>query len=55
MYAICDTSGCGNFQVPVPLPAEHGTVVCGPCGVPVTRLEENAPAEPKEMPTWEIE
>ena len=55
MYATCETEGCGNAYIPIPLREDHGTVFCGPCGVPVTRLEENAPAEPKEMPTWEIE
>ena len=52
MHAICDTSGCGNFQVPVPLPAEHGTVVCGPCGVPVTNITDIKPEEGTVLPQW---
>lgn len=55
MYATCETEGCRNAYIPIPLPEDYGTVFCGPCGRPVTRIEENAPAEPKEMPTWEIE
>lgn len=55
MYATCETVGCGNSYLPIQIPDDAVNVVCGPCGNTVTRLEENAPAEPKEMPTWEIE
>lgn len=55
MYATCATTGCVNAFTPIEVPGGVDSVACGPCGNPVTRLEENAPAEPKEMPTWEIE
>ena len=53
MFATCETTHCWNELKPLEVPADV-TVVCGPCGTPVTLIEENAPVEPKEMPTWEI-
>lgn len=52
MYATCETEGCENIYVPIPLPADYGTVICGPCGVPVTNITEMQPDEGKELPEW---
>lgn len=53
VFAICDTEGCVNQHVYIAVP-DNTNVVCGPCGNPINRLEENKPEEPKELPAWEI-
>lgn len=52
MYATCETSGCGNAYKPVPLPADYGTVICGPCGNPVTNITDIKPNEGTVLPEW---
>lgn len=52
MYATCETPGCLSEFVPIPLRADHGTVICGVCGVPITHITDTAPEPVKEMPTW---
>ena len=52
MYAICHTEGCGNGRVPIPVPDDAGTVVCGPCGQPITDLTDTSPELPTEVPSW---
>ena len=54
MYGTCENTDCASYMYPCPIPEDHGAVICGPCGVPVTNIEVNGPVEPKEMPTWEI-
>lgn len=54
MYGTCENTDCVSYMYPCPLPDDYGTVICGPCGNPVTNIEVNGPVEPKEMPTWEI-
>ena len=55
VWGTCLTEGCDAYMIPIHVEKLWGRLVCGVCGQTVTRLEENAPAEPKEMPTWEIE
>ena len=52
MYATCHTMGCENAAVPIPIPEAPGTVVCGPCGQPITDLSDTPPELPKEVPAW---
>ena len=52
MYAICHTEGCGNAGLGIQIPVDAGTVVCGPCGQPITDLTETPPEQPKEVPSW---
>lgn len=52
MYATCETDGCGNAYIPVILPSEYGTVICGPCGVPVTNITDIKPTEGTVLPEW---
>lgn len=52
MYATCETEGCGNSYVPVSLPPDYGTVICGPCGVPVTNITDIKPTEGAVLPEW---
>lgn len=54
MFAVCETVGCHNNSQYIPIPDADSVVVCGPCGNPINRLEENKPEEPKELPAWEI-
>lgn len=52
MFATCETDGCGNAYIPVPLPPDYGTVVCGPCGTPVTNITDIRPTEGTVLPQW---
>ena len=52
MYATCETGGCGNAYIPVTLPPDYGTVICGPCGVPVTNITDIKPEEGTVLPQW---
>lgn len=52
MYAICRTEGCGNAGLGIRVPDDAGTVVCGPCGQPITDLSETPPELPTEVPSW---
>jgi hypothetical protein len=54
MHATCHTPACENAETPIPIPADPGDVVCGPCGQPITDLTATPPALPEEMPTWEL-
>ena len=52
MYATCETEGCGNAYIPIPLREDHGTVFCGPCGVQVTNITDIKPEEGRVLPEW---
>jgi len=52
VYATCHTTGCGNEHIPIPIAEVPGTVVCGPCGQPITDLTETPPELPTEVPQW---
>ena len=52
MYATCETEGCGNAYVPVPLPDDYGAVICGPCGSKITNVSDVAPEPITEVPEW---
>ena len=52
MYATCETEGCGNAYIPVTLPTDYGTVICGPCGVPVANITDIKPTEGTVLPEW---
>jgi hypothetical protein len=41
----CHTHGCGNGEIPIPLPVEnieHPSVQCGVCGQFITDIKESA-------------
>ena len=52
MYATCETPDCGSAYTPVPLPPDYGTVICGPCGTPVTNITDIKPTEGTVLPQW---
>ena len=52
MYATCETADCGNLGVPIRLPADAGTVICGVCGVPITNITDIKPTEGTVLPEW---
>ena len=52
MHATCETTGCENHGVPIPIPDDYGTVTCGPCGQPITDLTDTPPELPTEVPSW---
>ena len=52
MYATCETEGCGNAYIPIPLREDHGAVFCGPCGVQVTNITDVKPTEGTVLPQW---
>ena len=52
MYATCETEGCRNAYIPIPLPEDYGTVFCGPCGAPVTNITDIKPEEGTVLPQW---
>ena len=37
---------------PCPLPDDYGTVICGPCGNPVTNITDIKPEEGTVLPQW---
>ena len=41
-----------NAYIPIPLPEDYGTVICGPCGNPVTNITDIKPAEGTVLPQW---
>jgi len=51
MYATCETPGCGNQYVPVEVPPDM-SVICGPCGTPVTNITDIKPTEGTVLPEW---
>ena len=51
MYATCETPGCWNEMKPLEVPADV-TVVCGPCGNPVTNITDIKPEEGRVLPGW---
>lgn len=52
MYATCHTPTCENQGVPILVPEDAETVVCGPCGQPITDLSTTPPELPTEVPSW---
>ena len=52
MYATCETVGCENSYLPIPIPDDAINVVCGPCGVPVTNIADIKPTEGTVLPEW---
>ena len=52
MYATCETEGCVNAYIPIPLPEDYGTVICGPCGIPATNITDIKPEEGTVLPQW---
>ena len=52
IYATCETSGCGNAFIPIPIPDDAVGVVCGPCGNPVTNITDIKPEEGTVLPEW---
>ena len=51
MFATCETPGCWNELKPLEVPADV-TVVCGPCGKPVTNITDIKPEEGTVLPQW---
>ena len=51
MFAACETTDCWNELKPLEVPAEV-TVVCGPCGNPVTNITDIRPEEGTVLPEW---
>ena len=54
MFVMCETVGCQNLGHYVQIPDADSVVVCGPCGQPITRIENSKPEELRELPAWEI-
>lgn len=52
MYATCATEGCSNAYLPVLIPDDAGTVMCGPCGFEVTNITDIKPNEGTVLPEW---
>lgn len=52
MYGTCENEACGNYMWPCPLPDDHGAVICGPCGTPVTNITDIKPEEGTVLPEW---
>ena len=52
VYATCRTDGCLNALIPIDIQEGAATVVCGPCGQPITDLTDTPPELPTEVPTW---
>ena len=52
MYATCETEGCENAYVPIPLPPDYGQILCGPCGNPITNITDIEPVEGQVLPEW---
>ncbi|SMY05106.1 hypothetical protein BANT918_03265 [Brevibacterium antiquum CNRZ 918] len=52
MYATCETVGCGNSYRQIAIPDDAGTVICGPCGNPITNITDIKPTEGTVLPTW---
>lgn len=52
MYGTCENTDCGNYMYPCPLPVDHGTVLCGPCGTSVTNITDIKPDEGRVLPEW---
>ena len=51
MFAACETTGCRNELKPLEVP-DDVTVVCGPCGTPVTNITDIKPTEGTVLPQW---
>ena len=51
MYATCKTNGCWNELKALEVPADV-TVICGPCGNPVTNITDIKPTEGTVLPQW---
>ena len=51
MFAACETTGCWNELKPLEVP-DDVTVVCGPCGKPVTNITDIKPEEGRVLPGW---
>ena len=52
MYGTCENTDCVSYMYPCPLPDDYGTVICGPCGVPVTNITDIEPEEGTVLPQW---
>ena len=52
MFSECTTDGCENRGVFVPVPADAGIVICGPCGYQITSFTDTLPEPVTEVPEW---
>lgn len=52
MYATCHTEGCTNQGIPIEVPADIDTLVCGVCSEPITDVTDTAPTLPEVLPSW---
>ena len=52
MYGTCENENCPSYMYSCPLSDDHGTVICGPCGVPVTNITDIKPTEGTVLPQW---
>lgn len=52
MFGTCENENCPSYMYACPLSADHGTVICGPCGTPVTNITDINPEEGTVLPEW---
>ena len=52
MFGTCENEACTSYMWPCPIPADHGAVICGPCGNPVTNITDIKPEEGTVLPEW---
>lgn len=52
MFGTCENEECKSYMYPCPLPVDYGTVICGPCGNPVTSITDIKPEEGRVLPEW---
>lgn len=54
MHATCHTSGCENQGIPIRIPEDADTVVCGVCSQPITDVTDTPTELPEELPPWDV-
>lgn len=55
MHAItCRTEGCENAGYTLVLTRPGHSIICGPCGQPITDIDPPLPDEPYSMPPENI-
>lgn len=52
MYATCHTEGCTNQGIPIKVPDDIDTIVCGVCSQTITDVTTEPTALPEEIPPW---
>ena len=56
IWATCRTEGCGSNGIPIHIVGKPPfSIICGPCGQPVTDISYTEPEEGEELPEWTSE